>query len=161
MAAAAVLLVGILAFAALRDGADQTAADPGTNDSSTSEPSPSAEPTSPSPESPTTEESPTQEAPSPAATEQAMSDFVTSYLSTVTSDPRSTFEMLTPQFQQQSNGYGGYSGFWGTVESATPRDVTADPKALTVSYTVDYVMTNGRQSTQDVTLQLAREGTAS
>ena len=87
-----------------------------------------------------------------------MSDFVTSYLSTVTSDPRSTFEMLTPQFQQQSNGYAGYSGFWGTVESASPRDVTADPKALTVSYTVDYVMTNGRQSTQDVTLQLAREG---
>ena len=58
VAAAAVLLVGILAFAALRDGTDQTAADPGTNDSSTSEPSPSAEPTSPSPESPTTEESP-------------------------------------------------------------------------------------------------------
>jgi hypothetical protein len=87
-----------------------------------------------------------------------MSDFVAGYLSTVTSDPRSTFEMLTPQFQEQSNGYGGYSGFWSTVESASPRDITADPASLTVSYTVDYVMTNGRQSTQDVTLQLAREG---
>ena len=66
--------------------------------------------------------------------------------------------MLTPEFQQQSNGYPGYTGFWGTIESATPRDITADPKNLTVSYTVDYVRTDGGRSTENVTLQLVEQG---
>ncbi len=86
-----------------------------------------------------------------------MTDFVTGYLSTVTSDPRASFAMLTPEFQQASNGFGGYSGFWGTVESATPRDITADPDSLTVTYTVDYVMTSGREESDDVSLQLVQQ----
>ena len=134
--------MGILAFALLRDGSDQPTADPGTDESTSAEPSPSQESPnqeSPSPESPTTEESPTEQASTPAATRREMTDFVSGYLATVTSDPRSTYEMLTPEFQQASKGYAGYSGFWGTIESATPRDITADPQALTVSYTVDYV----------------------
>ena len=56
-----------------------------------------------------------------------MTSFITTYLSTVTSDPEATFAMLTPEFQEASNGFEGYSGFWGTVESATPSNITADP----------------------------------
>ena len=74
-----------------------------------------------------------------------MTYFITSYLSTVTSDPEATFAMLTPEFQEASNGFEGYSGFWGTVESATPSGITADPESLTVTYTVDYVMKDGRR----------------
>jgi hypothetical protein len=86
-----------------------------------------------------------------------MTQFITDYLATVTSDPEATYAMLTPEFQEASNGFDGYSGFWGTVESATPRDVQADPESLTVTYTVDYVMQDGGEQTDDVSLQLVRQ----
>jgi serine/threonine protein kinase len=156
VAAGAALLVGVILFAALRDDPDTTSADPGTDETSQSGPSAtSSEPTQePSSESPT--ESPTEQATRPP-TEREMTRFISAYLSTVTSDPEATFAMLTPEFQQASNGFGGYSGFWGTVESATPRDISADPESLTVNYTVDYVMEDGREQTDDVSLQLVRQ----
>jgi hypothetical protein len=86
-----------------------------------------------------------------------MTQFIEDYLSTVTSDPETTFAMLTPEFQKASNGFEGYSGFWGTVESATPSRITADPESLTVTYTVDYVMENGDENSDDVSLQLVRQ----
>ena len=76
------------------------------------------------------------------------------YLDTVTRDPETTWEQLTPSFQESSNGYDGYTGFWSTVESATPRNIDANPDDMTVSYTVDYVMKNGDRRTEDVTLEL-------
>lgn len=66
--------------------------------------------------------------------------------------------MLTPQFQTESGGYGRYSGFWSTIASATPYDIQADPRALTTSYTIDFVTTLGRTVTQQVQLQLERRG---
>jgi serine/threonine protein kinase len=149
VAVAAALLVGIIAVAVLRDDPEQPSADP-ANDAS----SPSETTSEPTPEP--TEESPTEEA-TPPPTRREMTSFITTYLSTVTSDPEATFAMLTPEFQEASNGFEGYSGFWGTVESATPRDITADPESLTVTYTVDYVMEDGRQTTDDVSLQLVRQ----
>ena len=60
----------------------------------------------------------------PSADTESVADrqraFVTDYLSTVTSDPRSSFEMLTPAFQRHSGGFDDYSGYWGTIDSATP-----------------------------------------
>ncbi len=50
-------------------------------------------------------------------------------------DPSSSWQQLTPAFQQASGGFGQYSGFWSNYTSATPRDISADPDALTVSYT--------------------------
>ncbi|KRF30559.1 serine/threonine-protein kinase [Nocardioides sp. Soil805] len=150
VAAAAAILIGILVVASLQDDPGQPAADPGSGSSS---PSPSSE--SPTSESPSSE-SPTEDA-TPVATRREMTAFIEDYLATVTSDPRASFAMLTPQFQQASNGFEGYSGFWGTVESATPRDITADPESLTVTYTVDYVMESGREDTDDVSLQLVRQ----
>ena len=76
----------------------------------------------------------------------------------MTSDPESTFAMLTPEFQSASGGFEGYSGFWGTIESATPRAIKADPRTLTTSYTIDYVTTSGQTRTEQGQLQLEQQG---
>jgi hypothetical protein len=89
-------------------------------------------------------------------TREQMDAFITSYISTVTSRPRRAFDQLTPEFQAASGGFEGYMGWWGTVESATIREVASDPSDLTVGYTVDYVMESGERSTQRVRLQLER-----
>ncbi len=145
VALAAAVLVGILVVAALQDDPEAPTAGTDPSPSQTSEPT--QEPS---------QETPTDDATRPA-TKREMTEFISTYLATVTSDPEATFEMLTPEFQEASNGFEGYSGFWGTVESATPRDISADPESLTVTYTVDYVMQDGRQTTDDVSLQLVRQ----
>ena len=91
------------------------------------------------------------------ATAAGMEDFIAQYLDTVTRDPETTWEQLTPSFQASSNGYDGYTGYWSTVESATPRNIDANPDDMTVGYTVDYVMKNGDRRTEDVTLELVFE----
>ena len=76
-----------------------------------------------------------------------MRAFVQDYFSTVTSDPETTFAMLTPEFQAASGGYERLRRFWSTISSATPYDIRVDPRTLTASYTIDYVTTSGRTST--------------
>ena len=90
----------------------------------------------------------------------AMETFLTTYLTTVTSDRKRAFEMLTPDYQSASGGYGGYSRFWSTVTSATPSHVTADPAAMTVTYDVAYTKTNGDASDEHHTLQLVPDGSS-
>ena len=85
-----------------------------------------------------------------------MDAFITSYIATVTSDPRAAFDQLTPEFQEASGGYEGYMRWWGKVRSAELADVSSDPSDLTVGYTVDYVMKTGKKITQSVRLQLQR-----
>jgi eukaryotic-like serine/threonine-protein kinase len=89
------------------------------------------------------------------ATAAGMTAFVQDYLATVTSDPAAAWQRLTPQFQRESGGYGKYSAFWDTVESASPTHIVADPGDLTVSYDVRYEMHKGHKTTDHVTLQLA------
>jgi hypothetical protein len=146
--AAVVLLiaVGALGFAALTSG---TGSNSGTGQQAGGG-------SSSSPGSPKTSSS------SSGTSDQAtaMEQFITSYLSTVTSDDRATFAMLTPEYQAESGHYGGYHGFWKTVQSATPHHVTADPAAMTVTYDVDYVTDKGGTTTDHVTLQLVKNGSA-
>ena len=131
----------------------------------TGKPSASEEPSQEPTEEPTeteTSEEPTTE-PSPAqggaaAQRAAMQAFVEDYFARVTSDPRSTFEQLTPQFQAESGGYGDYAGFWRTISSARAYDITADPKTLVTSYTIDYVTTSGDTKTEQGTLRLEKQG---
>ncbi|HET8970422.1 MAG TPA: hypothetical protein VFN19_05125, partial [Candidatus Nanopelagicales bacterium] len=66
--------------------------------------------------------------------------------------------MLTPEFQAQSGGFDDYAGFWRTISSARAYDVAADPRTLTVSYTIDYATTSGRTTTQQGRLQLQKQG---
>lgn len=106
--------------------------------SQTSEPQPSASPAS------------------AEDTKEQMDAFISSYLATVTTDPRTAFEQLTPEFQEASNGYDGYMGWWSQVRSAQLASVSSDPSDLTVGYTVDYVMKSGERTSQQVRLQLQR-----
>ncbi|MGC4111508.1 MAG: serine/threonine-protein kinase [Nocardioides sp.] len=98
---------------------------------------------------------------SPAGADAAaMSAFISTYLQTVTSDRQSAWAMLTPSFQAASHGFAGYQAFWRTITSATPHDISPDPRAMTVSYGVDYVKTDGAHASDQVTLRLVRQGSS-
>ena len=62
-----------------------------------------------------------------------MVDFVENYIATASSDPAQAFDMLTPAFQEQSQGLSGYEAFWGDVRTAKVLDVSADPATLEVT----------------------------
>ena len=104
----------------------------------------------------TSESDPTDEPPAGPNAED-MQAFIADYLATAPSSPETTYEMLTPAFQEESGFLEGYTGFWGTIETADLVDVSADPQALTVAYTVSYLTENGEESTDDVVLRLVYE----
>ena len=106
--------------------------------------------------SPTNEPQPSASQASAEDTKEQMDAFIASYLATVTTDPRAAFEQLTPEFQEASNGYDGYMGWWSQVRSAELASVSSNPSDLTVGYTVDYVMKSGERTSQQVRLQLQR-----
>ena len=93
---------------------------------------------------------------SAADTREQMDAFITSYISTVTQDPKAAFEELTPEFQELSGDYEGYISWWSKVRSAKLTEVNSDASDLTVGYTVDYVMKSGDRNTQRIRLQLQR-----
>jgi serine/threonine protein kinase len=139
-AAVAVVVAMVIAFAiGLHDG--------GGNDESGGPTTPAASTSgSSSPESPS----------SAGPTEDGMTTFIRDYIDTAVSDPASAFQMLTPEFQDQSNGLQGYEDFWDQVRSAKILSVSADPEALEVSYRYRYVRPGG-PTVDDVTLQLSYE----
>jgi len=92
------------------------------------------------------------------ATDKGITSFIESYLETAPKDPEATFAQLTPQFQDQSGGLDGYSGFWDTIATATPSNIEPDADNLTVSYDVAYVRDDGGRSSEAVTLDLAFQG---
>lgn len=108
-------------------------------------------------DSPSQTEGTESSAPADEPTAEGMEAFISDYLATAPSDPAATFQQLTPRFQEESGGFGGYSGFWSTIESATPVEIDADPEAMTVAYTVDYVRTDGSEVSGDVVLGLVYE----
>ncbi len=145
-AVVALVAVAVIAFAVLTSGNGNGKKNTGAGD-----------PTSSGPTSPSSQSSGSTTNAGQAA---AMRGFITSYFSTVTSDDHASFDMLTPAFQAQSKGYGGYHGFWKTIASATPSNIVADPAALTVSYDIAYVKADGTQSTDHRTLRLVKSGTS-
>ncbi len=156
--AALVLLVGLGGWLMWPDGEERdSSADP-SGSTQSQEPQPSEK--SSASKEPTEEPSATAPTTDPTTPEgaAAMRAFVQDYFSQVTSDPESTFEMLTPQFQSQSGGYESYSGFWSTIESATPSDIRVDAEALTTTYTIRYVAMSGRTSREQGRLRLQRSG---
>jgi serine/threonine protein kinase len=138
------VLLGIIAWALLRDQDPEATSPPADNDKTASSPS-----------SPKTSKEPQPDA-------DSMEDFISQYLATAPTDPESAFQMLTPEFQEQSGGIEGYRGFWDRVESANLLNIHADPEALTVAYTVKYTMDSsgpgpGGESTDHVNLSLVFE----
>lgn len=87
-------------------------------------------------------------------TSAGMRSFIEQYLADAPNDPDSTFQRLTPGFQRASGGIDSYKGYWQTIKSATLTSFSADPDALTVDYTVDYVRQDQSRATGDVHLGL-------
>ncbi|MXG90957.1 protein kinase domain-containing protein [Nocardioides flavescens] len=116
------------------DGGD-TVADPGSSASAGSQ-------------------SPSQDASQDAAPDaDAMESFARDYVQTAASDPRAGFAQLTTAYQERSKGFRGYNSFWGNVSDPQIETISADPEALTVSYTYTYEV-DGRRQSEDVVLQL-------
>ena len=157
LAAAAAAAIAFLVCTSLDSGDD---ADPPASDESTSQTNePTTEPTDEPTAEPTSE--PTTKAPpaNPAAkTRRDVTAFIGTYLATATSNPESSYTLLTPRFQEDSGGLGSYNGYWRTIASATPSNIVVDPASLTVSYDVDYLRVDGTTTTGSVTLQLQRSG---
>jgi serine/threonine protein kinase len=128
----AVLLLGALLWGYLQPGSGQRRA--GEHPSATGSSS-----TAPAPQGPTS---------------AGMRSFIANYLADAPNDPESTYQRLTPQFQQDSGGMDSYAGFWHTIQSATLTSFSADPNALTVDYTDDYVREYQTTATGQVHLQL-------
>jgi eukaryotic-like serine/threonine-protein kinase len=145
--AAVVVAVALIVGAALLSGRDSGA--------------PSARAGSPR-SSATAPSTPSSSSSSTAAASQgeAMRSFIVSYLSTVTQDQHASWDMLTPTFQKASGGFGRYQGFWRGISTATPRDITPDPAAMTVTYDVDYVRADGSTTSDEVTLRLVTGGSS-
>ncbi|NPC98286.1 hypothetical protein HOQ23_16095 [Nocardioides sp. zg-DK7169] len=135
-----VAVVALLSVVALAIGTDRGAepagsATPGT----TAKPPPSPEPSTP--------------------TAEDLRAFVTYYLQQAASDPAAGFAMLTPAFQEASQGRPGYDGFWGGVVSVRDVEVTeADPESMRVTYTYTYDLEGGGSRTETVSLQLVHDG---
>jgi hypothetical protein len=140
-AVVALALIVLIGWALLRGDSNQPAAD---NRGSGSE--------TPS-ESPSPTKKKTKEV---RPTARGMTTFIEDYLATTTTNPDKSWRMLTPRFQAES-GFASYRGFWGSIESASPSAIRADPKAMTVSYTVAYDMKDGSSQTDNVTLELVQQ----
>jgi hypothetical protein len=69
-----------------------------------------------------------------------MRTFVQQYVDTALADPGAAWEQLSPRFQQDccDGEEGSYAGYWNTIESATLRDVKADPGSMEVTYTITW-----------------------
>lgn len=137
----ALLVVAIVVLAVQDDPQENLALDPGadaTTDATTSD-SPSPEPTSPTSD------------PVAVPTQKDLRAFITSYLDLASSDPEQGFQLLTPAFQRQSDRY---DEFWGNVSNPQVLEFSADPSALTVSYTYRYQLRGQGRKVDPVQLQL-------
>jgi eukaryotic-like serine/threonine-protein kinase len=155
----AVLLIGAaVGWGLLQPDPSPTAADrPAETASSSPSRTPSSAPSaSPSPEQsspPTETPSPSQPSPpSDSATEESpgggagegqigeMRSFVQAYVATALTDPETSWEQLTPRFQQDccNGNVGSYAGFWGTIATATLRDIKPNPETMEVSYIITW-----------------------
>jgi eukaryotic-like serine/threonine-protein kinase len=163
-----VLLAGIVGWALLRGGDTPSVAErPGGTKtaraaSPTHSPSPpkSDRPSPPTPVSTgtTTSDGSGGSAQSVSNTADRMSSFVEDYIAKAVSDPASAWDDLTPRFQEHVGSYGDYAGYWNTIESATLRDVRADPRAMTVSYIITWDPKGPRgKEDESVVLELVKE----
>jgi eukaryotic-like serine/threonine-protein kinase len=104
------------------------------------------------------EGSPSRSSSDPQARTEAMQAFITDYVAAAIEDPRVSWKMLTPEFQDASGGFGQYKKFWDEWSSAVAANIDADADTLTVSYTVTYHGEDEEPTTDDVTLVLEDDG---
>ena len=75
----------------------------------------------------------------------------------MTTEPGRALEDADPGVQADSGGFGSYRDFWGGIESASPSAIRANPRAKTVSYSVDYEKKDGSTQSDTVTLELVEQ----
>ncbi len=85
-----------------------------------------------------------------------MTTFVENYLATVDDDPETAFDLLTPDYQVESDGLAGYENFWGNVINVRVESIEADVENLTVTYTYTYNLTRRAATQTDTVLHAAR-----
>jgi hypothetical protein len=88
---------------------------------------------------------------------EAMQTFVDDYIAAAVEDPQVSWDMLTPEFQRASGGFGQYKKYWDQWDSAVPSNIQADPGALTVNYDISYEGEPGSRR-DNVTLTLLENG---
>jgi hypothetical protein len=71
-------------------------------------------------------------------TTKGMESFIDDYVAAVAADPASSWQMLTPKFQQESGGFATYSRFWGRATNGQVLSISADPNTMTVAYQVHF-----------------------
>ena len=162
LGSAAALVAAVLIWLAIDAGdgedADQAGSEPSPSASATEETEAEEEASEEPSEAPTTEETEEPEEPAEEPPADELTSFAASYAPTAVSDPDTSWQMLTPQFQNESGGRQGYDRWWDQFQSAEVRDVSTDPDNMTVTYTVDYVYTDGSTATDTVSLQLVEQG---
>jgi eukaryotic-like serine/threonine-protein kinase len=171
--ALAVLAVGAgLGWLVLRPDSTPTAEKPSGAHSSkpakpTKSPSRTPSPTESASEPASTPSTASQSAPSSASAEPptgggsaaAMSAFVQQYVDTALADPAAAWDLLTPRFQQDCcTSEASYAGYWNTIETASLRDVKANPGQMTVAYTITWDPVDRGPEDEDVTLGLVENG---
>lgn len=147
VAGVALLAVTVLVALLLLTGGDDDAREPAAQGSGAAGSSQSPSEGSSSPSAPA------------APTAAELEGYVSDYLTTASSDPSAGFDQLTPAYQRQSNGFGGYEGFWGRVTDVDLLSATADPDTLTVTYEYRYRY-EGRPRRDTVRMTLEESGDA-
>ena len=90
-----------------------------------------------------------------------MRSFVEQYIAAALADPTSSWNLLSPRFQQDccDGSVGNYVGYWNTIAGATIRNVVADPESMQVSYVITWDPEGERPPEDEaVTLGLVRDG---
>ena len=157
--AAAAIVVGLMAWAALRDDDAPSANDTpaGTTPAEPSDQA-SATDTEPDPETSAPESAATSAAPEGGSGDAAaMADFVRDYVATAVRDPEAGWELLTPRFQQEVGSFGSYQGFWSTIESATLRNVEANTETMEVGYVITWDPKGRDPEDENVVLTLVKD----
>jgi eukaryotic-like serine/threonine-protein kinase len=76
--------------------------------------------------------------PAAGPTAAGMKSFINDYVSAVSTDPETSWKMLTPKFQQESGGFDKYRTFWDPATNGRVLSISANPDNLSVSYQVHF-----------------------
>lgn len=71
-------------------------------------------------------------------TAAGMKSFINDYVTTVSTDPATSWKMLTPKFQRESGGFEKYRNFWDPATNGRVLNISANPNDLSVSYQVHF-----------------------
>jgi hypothetical protein len=133
------LLAGIVTAVLLGrpdDSADVSA--PDASDSSSGPRSEKPDPTASAPTDPeTSTTTPDEPSATPPAAPQSAEQTVADYYALLPDDTERAWEYLGPDAQASAHGYGGFSGFWDSIDSVTVDDTTVDGDVVRVDLVYD------------------------